>query len=305
MKQTVQVLMSTYNGEKYLAEQIDSILNQEGIEVKLLIRDDGSKDGTINILNEYESKYDNITVYLGENLGAWKSFFDLLEKADKNIEYYALADQDDVWYSKKLSAACDMMNKSDVSEYKLYMTTYDIVDKDLNIIEKREMEYERKFTFPETIMGRCASGCTMVFNDRLREEIVKYKPEYTRMHDFWLLMSAELLGACIYTDSNSNMMYRQHESNVIGICYSKTEHIKRLLASALHGNNQRQREAIELYKAYKGRIKSEEDVKNLEKVVYYKDSLGKRLTLIFSKEFDAHSMVKNLLFKAAILLGVF
>lgn len=92
----ITVLMSTYNGEKYLKEQLDSILNQEQVDLKLLIRDDGSTDGTVNILKEYENSHTNIKWYSGLNLGCGKSFFQLVLDAPKS-DYYAFVDQDDVW----------------------------------------------------------------------------------------------------------------------------------------------------------------------------------------------------------------
>ena len=106
----IQVLMSTYNGKDYLREQIDSILAQNckeqmGVSLKLFIRDDGSKDGTQKILDEYAEKYpDKISWYQGENIGVIKSFFELIEKSDEKVEYYAFSDQDDYWHKEKLSA---------------------------------------------------------------------------------------------------------------------------------------------------------------------------------------------------------
>ena len=105
----IQVLMSTYNGKDYLREQIDSILAQNckeqmGVSLKLFIRDDGSKDGTQKILDEYAEKYpDRISWYQGENIGVIKSFFELMEKSDEKAEYYAFSDQDDYWHKEKLS----------------------------------------------------------------------------------------------------------------------------------------------------------------------------------------------------------
>ena len=88
----VQVLLSTYNGEKYLKEQLDSIIAQKGVDVHILARDDGSKDDTIKILEGYE----NIDIIKGSNIGVCKSFFELINKSGE-YDYYSFADQDDVW----------------------------------------------------------------------------------------------------------------------------------------------------------------------------------------------------------------
>ncbi|WP_276834352.1 glycosyltransferase, partial [Massilicoli timonensis] len=102
----ILVLLSAYNGEKYISAQIESILYQKTEhQVDLLIRDDGSNDDTLNILQEYETKYpDRIKVVEGENIGYNKSFFWLIQEAN-GYDYYSLSDQDDVWLDNKLDIA--------------------------------------------------------------------------------------------------------------------------------------------------------------------------------------------------------
>lgn len=102
---TVQVLLSTYNGETYLEEQIESILNQKDVNVRLLVRDDGSMDGTNDILRMYAKTHENVFYYRGENSGVVASFFRLFETSDPDVDFYALADQDDVWEPDKLITA--------------------------------------------------------------------------------------------------------------------------------------------------------------------------------------------------------
>ena len=108
--------MSTYNGKDYLREQIDSILSQDceekaDVKLKLLIRDDGSKDGTQEILRKYAAKYpDQVNWYQGENIGVIKSFFDLIEKSDEKADYYAFSDQDDYWHKEKLRAGIEKIS---------------------------------------------------------------------------------------------------------------------------------------------------------------------------------------------------
>ena len=99
----ITVFMSTYNGSRYLRDQINSILNQEGVHVKLVVRDDGSSDETLDVLNEYAGK---IVVISGINIGCEKSFLELLYSNFKS-KYYAFADQDDIWVSDKLKTAIE------------------------------------------------------------------------------------------------------------------------------------------------------------------------------------------------------
>lgn len=105
---SVQVVMSTYNGEKYLKEQIDSILSQEGVDVRLYIRDDGSSDRTTDILASYQ-EHKNVKIEKGNNLGFAKSFLTALDECDE-ADYYAFSDQDDVWEKDKLSTAIEIFN---------------------------------------------------------------------------------------------------------------------------------------------------------------------------------------------------
>ena len=106
----VLVLLSSYNGEKYIKEQIDSILTQKNITVKLFIRDDGSTDATRNILKEYE-KYSNCVVVFGDNIGAANSFLWLIQNAHSS-GYYAFSDQDDIWDRDKLSSAISIIKST-------------------------------------------------------------------------------------------------------------------------------------------------------------------------------------------------
>ena len=99
----IAVAMSTYNGELYIKEQINSILEQKNVKVELFVRDDGSKDKTLGILETYGEKWNNIHFIKGENLGVGNSFMELLYSIGCEYEYYAFADQDDVWLPDKLN----------------------------------------------------------------------------------------------------------------------------------------------------------------------------------------------------------
>ena len=101
----VAVLMSTYNGEKYLREQVKSIFQQEQVKVSLYVRDDGSTDNTIKIINELQKEYDNIFLIKGENIGWRRSFRYLIDNVPTKYEYYAFSDQDDFWLKRKLIRA--------------------------------------------------------------------------------------------------------------------------------------------------------------------------------------------------------
>ena len=99
----VVVLLSTYNGERYLRQQLESLINQKEVAVRILVRDDGSSDGTVKILDEFSADK-KLEYYRGNNIGAADSFIDLLFSAPIS-SFYALCDQDDIWDDDKLSVA--------------------------------------------------------------------------------------------------------------------------------------------------------------------------------------------------------
>ena len=117
--ENITVYMSTYNGEKFIREQIESIIYQKDVELYLVIRDDGSTDSTLDIIQEYSLKYPNIFVYAGENLGYANSFLTVL-KEKGGTDYYAFADQDDIWEEDKLICGINKI-KNKNNKYKLYL----------------------------------------------------------------------------------------------------------------------------------------------------------------------------------------
>ena len=98
----VAILLATYNGEKYLREQIDSILKQNGVDLTLYVRDDGSTDGTIDLLKEYVVNTKAVKLDIGKNLGVGNSFMQLLYDCPNDFDFYAFSDQDDIWDENKL-----------------------------------------------------------------------------------------------------------------------------------------------------------------------------------------------------------
>ena len=225
---TVAVIMSTYNGELYLKEQLDSILTQDGVKVKIFIRDDGSTDITPEILSEYADKYNNVIFSNPDNrinLGVKDSFLSLLKEVSNNnphIEYFAFADQDDVWKSDKLSAAVNMIEKqhADAQKPVLYYSNKTFVDKNLKTISEESIKYYGDFF--EILWPSLASGCTMVFNRILAEYSVRNMPDDLFIHDSWVYRLAKVCGTNIVFDPQSHILYRQHNNNVCGISATKT-----------------------------------------------------------------------------------
>lgn len=210
----VVVLMSTYNGEKYLNEQIKSILEQKGVNVFLYVRDDGSNDSTKDILKKYKM-IGKLDFFLGENIGPAKSFMELINGAPEG-EYYAFSDQDDVWEKDKLSTAVGLLKG--IKNEGLYYHAMNIVDENL---EKygfyyRNEQYSKSMV--NTILyGDEIAGCTMVFNKALLQRIREYKPNFITMHDGWIHRVCLSVGGTIIADRTPYINYRQHQNNVIGM----------------------------------------------------------------------------------------
>lgn len=216
---TVAVLMSTYNGERFLKEQIDSILNQSGVSVELFIRDDGSKDSTLQLLETYASNHNNIHLFIEQNVGVGNSFMNLLYSVGGEYDYYSFADQDDIWEENKLIEAVSMLAQSDKV---LYASNQECVDKEGNSLGLRYDANSEIHLAPIAILEKnTLAGCTMVFKRSLYEIITdeKRRPSEellrNRIHDVWLSMTASINGGIIY-DERSFIKYRQHENNVVG-----------------------------------------------------------------------------------------
>ena len=215
----IVVLMSTYNGEKFIREQIESILHQDitsMAELELLVRDDGSSDATHDILNEYQ-KEGRLTWYTGENLRPAKSFWNLVENAPES-EYYAFCDQDDVWFADKLSRAVRRIEAEKSNETPLlFCSSVNVTDQSLNPVRTMCGDYRAKHDFAYALLYSIAPGCTFVFNHAARQELLRYHIcEKTEIIHDWLAHKIIALKGRILYDAQPTMFYRQHGNNVIG-----------------------------------------------------------------------------------------
>jgi len=215
----IVVLLSSYNGEKFIKEQIDSILNQDvakTMELSLLVRDDGSRDGTHAILNEYQEK-GLLTWYTGENLRPAKSFWHLVKTAPV-ADYYAFCDQDDVWFPDKLSRAVDTIEQCPKKDKPvLYCSAVTVTDTELNPTGSLSAAYHAKDDLAYSLLYSVAPGCTFVFNAAARKEFLRYDmdKQFVVIHD-WLAHKIVALKGTLIHDDNPSMYYRQHGNNVIG-----------------------------------------------------------------------------------------
>jgi len=240
----VNIVLATYNGEKYISEQIDSILNNSFKNWKLWIFDDGSTDKTSSIIEEYRYQYsDKIMVHHNEkNKGVTLNFLEgahyianykdkpsdmflnmtVKEKKEATMDYYMFCDQDDVWMPHKIEKTLKHMKKM---EYKYggdsavaVFTDAVVVDDKLNKLYPSFYKVSKldikKIDLPHIMMENKMIGCTVMFNDQLLKRM-RICPTNARYHDWWIAMIAASFGHISYLPE-ATLFYRQHSNNVVG-----------------------------------------------------------------------------------------
>lgn len=307
MNNKILILLSTYNGEKFVQEQIESLEKQINVFIKILIRDDGSKDSTVKILKEQAAIYKNIEIVEGNNIGCAKSFSELLLLAQqyKEFSYYAFCDQDDYWLEDKLYVALKniITLEAEKKQQVLYCSNLWIVNSQL---ENKKLKYNPnyvKISKSGSLAESYGTGCTMVFNKDVLDFYCTHLPEHIHLHDLWIFHQVVFLGK-IFFDDNSYILYRQHGNNVVGAKNDFKSKIKSKFKSlkTLSEQHYREYEAQEILKVYKDFL-LEQDKKQIEKVSRYKEKLSKRLELFFSKKIRRRNGLDNFFFKIRVLLG--
>lgn len=213
----IEILLSTYNGERYLRPQLDSILGQTHRDWHLTARDDGSKDGTTAILAEYAAGHpDRITLIRDEKrLGYPDCFWYLLEIAPK-ADLYAFCDQDDVWAPEKLVCSEEKCREEDPGTPLLYVHDYRISDGDMRITGEyhiRRAGYREDYPY-NLVYYVMMSGFAMAVNETLRGRILRDRPRGKGIpHDRWIFWSGYFAGR-ILCDERMLVTYRRHEKTV-------------------------------------------------------------------------------------------
>lgn len=220
----VEVLLATYNGERFLRDQVESILTQDYSRLKILARDDGSTDGTRRVLEEYADKHPSSVALLppGEATGNAKwNFLRLLEAS--SAPYVCFADQDDVWKRWKVSRQMSAMEAMEARHGKetplLVFSDLEIVNDRLELLHRSFWKHQRITPHRIGQLNRLltqnvVTGCTALMNRPLAE-LAKTMPEEAFMHDWWIALMAAAFGAGAYL-LEATVLYRQHGSNVVG-----------------------------------------------------------------------------------------
>ena len=302
--QKVVVLLSSYNGEKYIEEQLNSISRQIGVDVYCIIRDEGSTDNTRIILKRFCQKHKNFNVIEGSNIGCINSFNKLMKEAivDK-YNWIAFSDQDDIWLQDKLISAIKFIEE----HYRSINIDNIPICYCSNLLvfnEKTGDKYLRRNYIPKAnkytvLVQNYGTGCTMVFNQKAREFYNYGYGTNMEWHDYWMTIICTYFGRVFY-DPSYHIMYRLHGNNQVG-AYKKNVYIafKNLYKQK---NTHRIVMLEDFIKTYE-RMLDNSDKKILSDFISYKYKFFNRLKMFFNKKYHGYELKVTLNFKLRLLLG--
>lgn len=216
---TAAVLLSTYNGEQYLSEQLDSLVAQTHKTLAIHIRDDGSADGTLDIIRDYQARFPDIfTLYLGANIGSSGSFCWLLENIEADM--YFFCDQDDVWYADKIE--CHLRRYQNLLKPEMVFSDLEILEKTSGAERKTLLGLQKMNPYyliggvTRILCQNPVAGCAMSLNHAAKKQILSLgqMPEKV-VHDHWFAIIATLYGDVFYLPEPL-VKYRLHASNQVG-----------------------------------------------------------------------------------------
>jgi len=214
-KSKVDILMATYNGEKYIKQQLDSLMNQTFTDFNIIIADDKSTDTTLDIMLDYQKKDPRISIVQNEeNIGVIKNFEKLITLS--SADYFMLCDQDDVWLEDKVAKSVNAIIETNAM---LAFTDLQLVDQNLNVINKSFLNYQgikeiKNINWKTLLVQNIVTGCTIIADKDIKRCSLPF-PSNIPMHDAWLALVAAVYGEVHYINE-ALILYRQHDSNVIG-----------------------------------------------------------------------------------------
>lgn len=213
----VAILLCTYQGERYLAQQIDSIISQTYDNWVIYASDDGSQDHTLEILRVYQKKIgaERFFILSGPQKGYANNFISLVKKQDISAEYYAFCDQDDIWSVDKLYVAIQWLKKCAVDTPSLYCGRTALVN-EFGVRVGNSPLFKYPPSFKNALVQSLAGGNTMVFNHALKAIAGVTANSDVISHDWWFYILVTACGGRVYYDFESHVSYRQHSDNVIG-----------------------------------------------------------------------------------------
>lgn len=297
---SVVVIMSTYNGMRYLREQLDSLLSQEGLDVMIWVRDDGSSEPTRRILTEYAAT-GHLQWVAGDNLGAGDSFMEALRLCPIAADYYGFCDQDDVWLPDKLAVAVKHLTATREEGPAMVCSTVTITEEDLTP-RTRTAVPRRGLSFRNALVQTAMTGLSMVMNkpgfDLLRSAIPRRGR--IQMHDAWAYLVFSAFGTIHFYD-HPRVLYRQHASNVFGAGHSmatKIQHrIRRLWTKSRFFD-----QAQEFHRCFPHGLKPQ-DEQTLIRYIKHRDGVWRRLWFALRPSVECQRWQAQAYLRLLILLG--
>ncbi|MEE0779405.1 MAG: glycosyltransferase [Massilimicrobiota sp.] len=300
----ILVLMSTYNGEKYLVEQVESIFNQKGnYDISLLIRDDGSNDMTINIIQKLKEKYKKIKFIKGSNLGCNGSYFELFKLAYKeDFDFFAISDQDDIWLDDKISKALYYIQNYDQNQPILYGSASYLV-RDDKIPYGKTQTANKEISVFNTIIQNFFPGHSQVFNRALLQYlIVDIDVSNIYVYDSWITNIANNFGKVIF-DNEPHTLYRMHERNVVGYGKSQIQWLKTRINRMKKGDIIRQTQQIEYFLEVYGKKLNQTFLNEMNFFLVSRKNIFSRLKYIVQCKLYRQKTIETIYFKALYLFG--
>lgn len=214
----IAVLLSTYNGQRFLPEQLESLLVQTHRDWTLVWRDDGSRDGTTALLRSFAAQHGRgrcIEAGRPARLGPTESFIALLRAAlPLGFDIFAFADQDDVWLPEKLARGRFVLASVPAVRPALYCARQVFVDE--RLVRLGLSRRVRDPGFPGALAQNVATGCTLMMNRRAAELVGASRPPAASYHDWWSYLLVAGAGGAVLADDRATVLYRQHAGNLVG-----------------------------------------------------------------------------------------
>ena len=276
----IAILMSVYNGHRYLNEQLETLAAQTVAKnMTLYIRDDGSSDNTVEIIENWKKKI-HIVLYKGKNLGPAMSFWELFMKSEIRADYYAFCDQDDLWDKDKLERAVTCLREN----VHFYACNCRIVDESGKVIQKQRVRCITEITIPRLFVSGCPQGCSMVFTDSLRRFIIAANIQCVPMHDIVVILYASTFGE-IFWDITPHFGYRLHSGNVVA--KGNKSKIQRLKTTCWNWKNGADNSMMFVAREMLNNVTglNEKDRKYLEWISEYKESVSSVIHALYLREF--------------------
>jgi glycosyltransferase involved in cell wall biosynthesis len=226
MRDKINLLLGIHNGSRFIDSQLQSIDSQTLSPFFITVRDDGSVDDSLRHVKRWAAERPDVHILHGPRLGAAENFFKLLSFEDKDCNYFAFCDQDDVWLPDKLERAVGAIRKYSSADPVMYCSRVEYVDEHLQHLGYSSIP--KRPSFANALVENIATGCTVVLNRSARDLICGKLPCMALMHDWWCYLVLSAFGTVHY-DERPCLKYRQHGGNVVGGTSVPVEEFKRRL----------------------------------------------------------------------------